>query len=178
MENFDGEGYVTSLRDHRHDDGRIHGGTATTVAGADMVSEHLDKMQHLDPSSAAAKTSKRNRQKVESMLRNDSLSSDPSDCPRPPPPKPHKHRKGKKQRQRSLSSSDDEIRSTPDCSSCEEPEIESESVSEKGETFFWSLLPNICIIIMILRSINRVMHISNCGKTDCPFCVTRSCLHI
>ncbi|XP_067665967.1 regulating synaptic membrane exocytosis protein 2-like isoform X8 [Haliotis asinina] len=92
-----------------------------------------DKKQHLDPSSAASRTTRNNRKKLESMLRNDSLSSDPSDCVRPPPPKPHKHKRGKKQRQHSLSSSDDEIRSTPECSSCEEQEIESESVSEKGE---------------------------------------------
>lgn len=87
--------------------------------------------QHLDPSSAVAKTA-RTRRKLESMLRNDSLSSDPSDCVRPPPPKPHKHKKGKKQRQASLSSSDDEIQTTPECTSCDEQEIESESVSEKG----------------------------------------------
>ncbi len=87
--------------------------------------------QHLDPSSAVSKTS-RSRRKLDTMLRNDSLSSDPSDCVRPPPPKPHKHKKGKKQRQASLSSSEDEIQTTPECTSCDEPEIESESVSEKG----------------------------------------------
>ncbi len=32
-----------------------------------------------------------------------------------------------------VSSSDDEIRSTPECTSCGEEEIESESVSEKGK---------------------------------------------
>ncbi|CAN8026953.1 unnamed protein product [Ixodes persulcatus] len=69
------------------------------------------------------------RRKVESVVRNDSLSSDQSECVRPPPPKPHRHKRGRKMRQRSLSSSDDEVRSTPDCSSCEE----SESVSEKGD---------------------------------------------
>ncbi|KAK3798163.1 hypothetical protein RRG08_062761 [Elysia crispata] len=90
-----------------------------------------DKKQHLDPSSAGGRT-RNNRKKMESMLRNDSLSSDPSDCVRPPPPKPHKHRRGKKQRQQSLSSSDDEIQSTPECSSCEELDMESESVSEKA----------------------------------------------
>ncbi len=96
----------------------------------DKYSDRIQR-QHLDPSSAANKTS-RSRRKVESMLRNDSLSSDPSDCVRPPPPRPHKHKKGKKQRQASFSSSDDEIQTTPECTSCEEPEIESESVSEKG----------------------------------------------
>ncbi|XP_075743078.1 rab3 interacting molecule isoform X2 [Rhipicephalus microplus] len=69
------------------------------------------------------------RRKVDPVVRNDSLSSDQSECVRPPPPKPHRHKRGRKMRQRSLSSSDDEARSTPDCSSCEE----SESVSEKGE---------------------------------------------
>ncbi|XP_052764130.1 regulating synaptic membrane exocytosis protein 2-like [Mya arenaria] len=72
------------------------------------------------------------------MFRNDSLSSDPSDCVRPPPPKPHKHKRGKKQRQHSVSSSDEEIRSTPECSSCEEQDIESESVSEKGGEYLYN----------------------------------------
>ncbi|BFZ21390.1 hypothetical protein BsWGS_24429 [Bradybaena similaris] len=97
-----------------------------------IVSEPKDRKQHLDPSSAGGRT-RNNRKKLESMLRNDSLSSDPSDCVRPPPPKPHKHRRGKKQRQQSLSSSEDEIQSSPECSSCEEVDLESESVSEKGE---------------------------------------------
>lgn len=96
-----------------------------------IVSEPKDRKQHLDPSSAGGRT-RNNRKKLESMLRNDSLSSDPSDCVRPPPPKPHKHRRGKKQRQQSLSSSEDEIQSSPECSSCEEVDLESESVSEKG----------------------------------------------
>ena len=111
---------------------------------ADAYSDQPPRGQHLDPSSAAgAKSSRSNRRKMESMLRNDSLSSDPSDCVRPPPPKPHRHKKGKKQRQQSLSSSDDEIQTTPECTSCEEQEIESESVSEKGKYstlfyyFFW-----------------------------------------
>lgn len=94
------------------------------------IQEH-DRKQHLDPN--AGRSSRNNRRKLESMLRNDSLSSDPSDCARPPPPKPHKHKRGKKQRQQSLSSSDEEIQSTPECSSCEEQDVESESIiSEKG----------------------------------------------
>ena len=88
--------------------------------------------QHLDPSSAV---NNRSRRKVESMLRNDSLSSDPSDVVRPPPPKPHKHKKGRKPRQASLSSSDDDIQTTPECTSCDDAEIESESVSEKGKVY-------------------------------------------
>jgi hypothetical protein len=94
---------------------------------------YYDK-QHLDPSTAATGRNSQNkrRQKLETMMfRNDSLSSDPSDCARPPPPKPHKNKRGKKTRQHSLSSSDDEIRSTPECSSGEEQESES-LISEKG----------------------------------------------
>lgn len=92
---------------------------------------------HLDPSTAAGKNlsknnNNNNRKKMEN-LRADSLSSDPSDCARPPPPKPHKHRKGnKKQRQHSLSSSDDEIRSTPENSSYEGEEESESIVSEKA----------------------------------------------
>ncbi|XP_021377514.1 regulating synaptic membrane exocytosis protein 2-like isoform X2 [Mizuhopecten yessoensis] len=96
--------------------------------------KYHDKKQHLDPSTAATGRNSRSRKLDISMSRNDSLSSDPSDCARPPPPKPHKHRRGKKLQQHSISSSDDEIRSTPECSSCEEPDLEIESViSEKGE---------------------------------------------
>lgn len=94
----------------------------------------VTKVQHLEPGDGRNRGgSSGGRRKVESVVRNDSLSSDQSECVRPPPPKPHRHKRGKKLRQRSLSSSDDEIRSTPDCSSCEEQEIESESVSEKGD---------------------------------------------
>ncbi|XP_069106031.1 regulating synaptic membrane exocytosis protein 2-like isoform X9 [Argopecten irradians] len=100
----------------------------------DQVDKYHDKKQHLDPSTAATGRNSRSRKLDISMSRNDSLSSDPSDCARPPPPKPHKHRRGKKLQQHSISSSDDEIRSTPECSSCEEPDLEIESViSEKGE---------------------------------------------
>jgi hypothetical protein len=99
----------------------------------DNYSDRSIRQQHLDPSSAVAKSNRSRSRKFESMLRNDSLSSDPSDCVRPPPPKPHKHKKSKKQRQASLSSSDDEIQTTPECTSCDEQEIESESVSEKGK---------------------------------------------
>ena len=106
------------------------GGDAYDVADGDRFDES-SASQHLDPSSAVSKTS-RNRRKLESMLRNDSLSSDPSDCVRPPPPKPHKPKKTKKQRQASFSSSDDEIQTTPECTSCDELELESESISEKG----------------------------------------------
>ncbi|XP_039709950.1 regulating synaptic membrane exocytosis protein 2 isoform X10 [Pteropus medius] len=93
--------------------------------------DSLRKQHHLDPSSAVRKTK---REKMETMLRNDSLSSDQSESVRPPPPKPHKSKKGGKMRQVSLSSSEEELASTPEYTSCEDVEIESESVSEKGDS--------------------------------------------
>ncbi|XP_051879865.1 regulating synaptic membrane exocytosis protein 2 isoform X6 [Pristis pectinata] len=94
-------------------------------------SDSMRKQQHLDPSSAVKKTK---REKMETMLRNDSLSSDQSESVRPPPPKPHKTKKGGKMRQVSLSSSEEELASTPEYTSCDDVEIESESVSEKGNS--------------------------------------------
>ncbi|XP_029694337.1 regulating synaptic membrane exocytosis protein 2 isoform X37 [Takifugu rubripes] len=97
----------------------------------DLGSDPMRRQQHhLDPSSAVRKTK---REKMESMLRNDSLSSDQSESVRPPPPKPHKTKKGGKMRQVSLSSSEEELATTPEYTSCEDVEIESESVSEKGD---------------------------------------------
>ncbi|XP_068839737.1 regulating synaptic membrane exocytosis protein 2 isoform X29 [Capricornis sumatraensis] len=93
--------------------------------------DSLRKQHHLDPSSAVRKTK---REKMETMLRNDSLSSDQSESVRPPPPKPHKSKKGGKMRQVSLSSSEEELASTPEYTSCDDVEIESESVSEKGDS--------------------------------------------
>ncbi|XP_019711834.1 regulating synaptic membrane exocytosis protein 2 isoform X7 [Hippocampus comes] len=89
------------------------------------------QQHHLDPNSAVRKSK---REKMESMLRNDSLSSDQSESVRPPPPKPHKTKKGGKMRQVSLSSSEEELATTPEYTSCEDVEIESESVSEKGDS--------------------------------------------
>ncbi|XP_074243131.1 regulating synaptic membrane exocytosis protein 2 isoform X28 [Saimiri boliviensis] len=93
--------------------------------------DSLRKQHHLEPSSAVRKTK---REKMETMLRNDSLSSDQSESVRPPPPKPHKSKKGGKMRQVSLSSSEEELASTPEYTSCDDVEIESESVSEKGDS--------------------------------------------
>ncbi|XP_051575092.1 regulating synaptic membrane exocytosis protein 2 isoform X11 [Myxocyprinus asiaticus] len=92
--------------------------------------DSLYRQQHLDPISAMRKSK---REKMESMLRNDSLSSDQSESVRPPPPKPHKTKRGGKMRQVSLSSSEEELATTPEYTSCEDVEIESESVSEKGD---------------------------------------------
>lgn len=74
------------------------------------------------------------REKAESMLRNDSLSSDQSESLRPPPPRPYKSKRGLGvggKRQTSVSSSEEEGGTTPEYSSCEDAEIE--SVSERGE---------------------------------------------
>ncbi|XP_052475117.1 regulating synaptic membrane exocytosis protein 2-like isoform X11 [Carassius gibelio] len=92
--------------------------------------DSLNRQQHLDPVSAVRKSK---REKMDSMLRNDSLSSDQSESVRPPPPKPHKTKRGGKMRQVSLSSSEEELATTPEYTSCEDVEIESESVSEKGD---------------------------------------------
>ena len=116
------------------------------------------------------------RRKLDATFRNDSLSSDQSECvQRPHPPRPHKSKRrlpsttGMRQTGRAAatvaaaaavtppraadgatvggrrkrgtggssfasSSEEDEVRSTPDYTSCGE-EMESESISEKGKTF-------------------------------------------
>ncbi|KAJ8353786.1 hypothetical protein SKAU_G00213530 [Synaphobranchus kaupii] len=89
------------------------------------------QQHHLDPSSAVRRSK---REKMDTMLRNDSLSSDQSESVRPPPPKPHKTKRLGKMRQVSLSSSEEELATTPEYTSCEDVEIESESVSEKGDS--------------------------------------------
>ncbi|XP_064164669.1 regulating synaptic membrane exocytosis protein 2 isoform X48 [Anguilla rostrata] len=88
------------------------------------------QQHHLDPGSAVRRSK---REKMDAMLRNDSLSSDQSESVRPPPPKPHKTKRLGKMRQVSLSSSEEELATTPEYTSCEDVEIESESVSEKGD---------------------------------------------
>lgn len=85
---------------------------------------------HLEPGSAGM-ARKTKREKAESMLRNDSLSSDQSECLRPPPPRPYKSKRGGNKRQMSVSSSEEEGGSTPEYTSCEDGEIE--SVSERGK---------------------------------------------
>uniref|UniRef100_A0A8B9LE33 Regulating synaptic membrane exocytosis 1a n=1 Tax=Astyanax mexicanus TaxID=7994 RepID=A0A8B9LE33_ASTMX len=86
---------------------------------------------HLEPGSAAM-LRKAKREKAESMLRNDSLSSDQSESLRPPPPRPYKSKRGSNKRQMSVSSSEEEGGSTPEYTSCEDVEIE--SVSERGRS--------------------------------------------
>ncbi|XP_071404686.1 regulating synaptic membrane exocytosis protein 1 isoform X35 [Pithys albifrons albifrons] len=102
--------------------------------------ESFIKQSRLDPSSAILMR-KAKREKMETMLRNDSLSSDQSESVRPSPPKPHRAKRGGKKRQMSVSSSEEEGASTPEYTSCEDVEIESESVSEKGDLDYYWLDP-------------------------------------
>ncbi|KAM6460004.1 regulating synaptic membrane exocytosis protein 1 isoform 37-T38 [Liasis olivaceus] len=113
-----------------------------------VLTEHLESKNHdsfktqtrLDPSSAIL-SRKAKREKMETMLRNDSLSSDQSESVRPSPPKPHRSKRGGKKRQMSVSSSEEEGASTPEYTSCDDVEIESESVSEKGDLDYYWLDP-------------------------------------
>uniref|UniRef100_A0A8B9LAD2 Regulating synaptic membrane exocytosis 1a n=1 Tax=Astyanax mexicanus TaxID=7994 RepID=A0A8B9LAD2_ASTMX len=97
---------------------------------------------HLEPGSAAM-LRKAKREKAESMLRNDSLSSDQSESLRPPPPRPYKSKRGSNKRQMSVSSSEEEGGSTPEYTSCEDVEIE--SVSERGRSH--PTFPNYIIFV-------------------------------
>ncbi|TRY72541.1 hypothetical protein TCAL_16226 [Tigriopus californicus] len=106
-----------------------------------------DGQYHHGPSLLDAHPIPRNttqRRKMDHTFRNDSLSSDQSECVRPPPPKPHRHKRrtpsfdNRVQHHRRasfVSSSDDEIRSTPEYTSCGEEEMESESISEKEHIY-------------------------------------------
>lgn len=118
--------------------------TPSTPRHSMVLTEHLESKNHdsfkaqtcLDPSSALL-SRKAKREKIETMLRNDSLSSDQSESVRPSPPKPHRSKRGGKKRQMSVSSSEEEGASTPEYTSCDDVEIESESVSEKGKSSFF-----------------------------------------
>uniref|UniRef100_A0A8C1TEB1 Regulating synaptic membrane exocytosis 2 n=1 Tax=Cyprinus carpio TaxID=7962 RepID=A0A8C1TEB1_CYPCA len=98
---------------------------------AEPTRKPILQQHHLDPSSAMH----RNKwDKMDSMLRNDSLSSDQSESVRPPPPRPHRSKRlGKLRTMGSFSSSEEELATTPEYTSCEDVELESESISEKGD---------------------------------------------
>ncbi|XP_037590451.1 regulating synaptic membrane exocytosis protein 1 isoform X17 [Cebus imitator] len=115
-------------------------GPVSAEAAELKAQEPLRKQSRLDPSSAVL-IRKAKREKVETMLRNDSLSSDQSESVRPSPPKPHRSKRGGKKRQMSVSSSEEEGVSTPEYTSCEDVELESESVSEKGDLDYYWLDP-------------------------------------
>ncbi|XP_058163001.1 regulating synaptic membrane exocytosis protein 1 isoform X27 [Dasypus novemcinctus] len=115
-------------------------GPVPAEAPEPKAQEPLRKQSRLDPS-AAVLIRKAKREKMETMLRNDSLSSDQSESVRPSPPKPHRSKRGGKKRQMSVSSSEEEGVSTPEYTSCEDVELESESVSEKGDLDYYWLDP-------------------------------------
>ncbi|XP_052389086.1 regulating synaptic membrane exocytosis protein 2 isoform X1 [Carassius gibelio] len=97
---------------------------------AEPTRKPILQQHHLDPSSAMHRNK---RDKMDSMLRNDSLSSDQSESVRPPPPRPHRSKRlGKLRTMGSFSSSEEELATTPEYTSCEDVELESESISEKG----------------------------------------------
>uniref|UniRef100_A0A3B5LD66 Regulating synaptic membrane exocytosis 1a n=1 Tax=Xiphophorus couchianus TaxID=32473 RepID=A0A3B5LD66_9TELE len=113
-----------------------------TVGGAPAVSQKAPPPELRVPSvsgpetglSPGAGVKRTKRDKAESMLRNDSLSSDQSESLRPPPPRPYKSKRGLGaggKRQTSVSSSEEEGGTTPEYSSCDDAEIE--SISERGE---------------------------------------------
>ncbi|XP_077052734.1 regulating synaptic membrane exocytosis protein 2 isoform X40 [Siphateles boraxobius] len=98
---------------------------------AEPTRKPILQQHHLDPSSAMRRN---NRDKMDSMLRNDSLSSDQSESVRPPPPRPNRSKRlGKLRTMGSFSSSEEELATTPEYTSCEDVELESESISEKGD---------------------------------------------
>ncbi|XP_048057893.1 regulating synaptic membrane exocytosis protein 2 isoform X3 [Megalobrama amblycephala] len=97
---------------------------------AEPTRKPIPQQHHLDPSSAMRRNK---RDKMDSMLRNDSLSSDQSESVRPPPPRPNRSKRlGKLRTMGSFSSSEEELATTPEYTSCEDVELESESISEKG----------------------------------------------
>ncbi|XP_067217910.1 regulating synaptic membrane exocytosis protein 2 isoform X6 [Chanodichthys erythropterus] len=98
---------------------------------AEPTRKPIPQQHHLDPSSAMRRNK---RDKMDSMLRNDSLSSDQSESVRPPPPRPNRSKRlGKLRTMGSFSSSEEELATTPEYTSCEDVELESESISEKGD---------------------------------------------
>lgn len=98
---------------------------------AEPTRKPIPQQHHLDPSSAMRRNK---RDKMDSMLRNDSLSSDQSESVRPPPPRPNRSKRlGKLRTMGSFSSSEEELATTPEYTSCEDVELESESISEKGK---------------------------------------------
>uniref|UniRef100_A0AAY4D3M8 Regulating synaptic membrane exocytosis protein 1 n=1 Tax=Denticeps clupeoides TaxID=299321 RepID=A0AAY4D3M8_9TELE len=118
----------------------LHAGPLAPRAGP---GPDLRKPQPGQPEPGSASLLRRaKRQKAETMLRNDSLSSDQSESLRPPPPRPYKSKRGGgNKRQTSVSSSEEEGGSTPEYTSCEDVEIE--SVSERGDWECYPLDPTV-----------------------------------
>ncbi|XP_076158025.1 regulating synaptic membrane exocytosis protein 2 isoform X2 [Alosa pseudoharengus] len=134
------------------------GGVGGRRGLADPLRKPMPQPHHLDPSSAMRRTS-RDGKAADGMLRNDSLSSDQSESVvRPSPPRAHRSKHMGKMRQTgSFSSSEEELATTPEYTSCEDVELESELIwqraghSQRGkrhtnehETFFLDTTYGLC----------------------------------
>ncbi|XP_031441625.1 regulating synaptic membrane exocytosis protein 2 isoform X2 [Clupea harengus] len=116
----------------------------------DPLRKPVPQPHHLDPSSAMRRTS-RDCKTVDGVLRNDSLSSDQSESVvRPSPPRTQRSKRMDKMRQTgSFSSSEEELATTPEYTSCEDVELESHSQRGKRhtnehETFFLDAAYGLC----------------------------------
>ena len=99
----------------------------------DPLRKPVPQPHHLDPSSAMRRTS-RDCKTVDGVLRNDSLSSDQSESVvRPSPPRTQRSKRMDKMRQTgSFSSSEEELATTPEYTSCEDVELESELIWQRA----------------------------------------------
>ncbi|KTG01571.1 hypothetical protein cypCar_00037374 [Cyprinus carpio] len=132
---------------------------------AEPTRKPILQQHHLDPSSAMH----RNKwDKMDSMLRNDSLSSDQSESVRPPPPRPHRSKRlGKLRTMGSFSSSEEELATTPEYTSCEDVELESESISEKGKLLTVNYIIEL-LIDKICSVLGRKVTLIVFGISDVP----------
>ncbi|XP_041931990.1 regulating synaptic membrane exocytosis protein 2 isoform X1 [Alosa sapidissima] len=126
------------------------GGVGGRRGLGDPLRKPMPQPHHLDPSSAMRRTS-RDGKAADGMLRNDSLSSDQSESVvRPSPPRAHRSKHMGKMRQTgSFSSSEEELATTPEYTSCEDVELESHSQRGKRhtnehETFFLDTTYGLC----------------------------------
>ncbi|XP_059215734.1 regulating synaptic membrane exocytosis protein 1-like [Centropristis striata] len=121
--------------------GGVEGGPHEHTLSQQLPPPELREPPCSAPGQQGAAVRRTKREKADSMLRNDSLSSDQSESLRPPPPRPYKSKRGPGgaggKRQTSVSSSEEEGGTTPEYSSCEDAEIE--SVSERGD---WECYPH------------------------------------
>lgn len=105
------------------------GGVGGRRGLGDPLRKPVPQPHHLDPSSAMRRTS-RDGKTTDGMLRNDSLSSDQSESVvRPSPLRAQRSKRMGKMRQTgSFSSSEEELVTTPEYTSCEDVELESELI--------------------------------------------------
>lgn len=102
--------------------------------GQQGLMEAHNSMRHLEPRTSTSSSFPGSRQQMMDPVRTDSVNSDPSDCSGRPHKSHHARRTNRHKRHSSASSSDDGTQTTPEGTSCDEVEIESESISEKGQS--------------------------------------------